>query len=106
MSKKESEIERQIKELFKDQVVDYIFDQEQFVEADGKPMTVEVRYLFKMNKKYKCWWIKPVDLCGVPIVTFDKRKVYFLFRDKEMLTKEEREIIKQEDPYWWAKVFG
>lgn len=47
------------------------------------------------------WWIEDNDKIGEHLFTFDKKKVFNLFRDyPQQLTKEEKEIFDKENPYW------
>lgn len=62
------------------------------------------------NKKYewykddpddKIWWLDNYDVIGEWIFSFDKVKVYNMFRDyPHALSKEEKEIFDKENPYW------
>ena len=99
-----NEIERQIKELCKDEVSDYIFDQKQFVDCYGFPLKSKVEYLYKKNKNNKCWLVKLDELGGIPVITFDKKTVYFLPKDRDKLSKEQQGIFCMENPFW-AKLF-
>ena len=42
-------------------------------------------------------------IVGKHLFTFDKKKIYNLFKDyPQSLTKEEKEIFDKENPYWKA----
>ncbi len=58
-------------------------------------------HFYKMNKNDTIWWIKSKDKVGEHLFTFDKKKIYNLFRDyPKELTKEEKEVFDRENPYW------
>ncbi|MBO7495285.1 MAG: hypothetical protein J6T98_01925 [Salinivirgaceae bacterium] len=47
------------------------------------------------------WWAKITNSIGTPAITFDKKKIYFVYSDYPYkLTKEEVEIFDRENPYW------
>lgn len=57
---------------------------------------------YKENPTDKIWWI---DNCrqavGEFLFSFDKKKIFNLFRDYPFkLTFEEKEIFDKENPYW------
>lgn len=63
----------------------------------------------RKNKGDKIWWAKQGEMVsgvfipddGVLLFSFDKQKVFNLFRDyPTALTPEEKEIFDQENPYW------
>lgn len=59
------------------------------------------RDLYKETEKHKVYWVETPGRRGVYLFTFDKKKVYNLFRDYPYaLTKEEKEIFDKENPYW------
>ena len=55
---------------------------------------------YKNNDSDKIYWVD-TDKIGVHLFSFDKIKVYNLFKDyPDKLTSEEREIFDNENPYW------
>ena len=59
------------------------------------------RDLYKETAKHKVYWVETPGRKGVHLFTFDKKKVYNLFRDyPHALTKEQKEIFDKENPYW------
>ncbi len=57
--------------------------------------------LYKQNDNNIIWWIENEDKIGEHLFTFDKKKIFNLFRDyPQNLTKEEKEIFDKENPYW------
>ena len=59
-------------------------------------------YVFYKNKPSdKVYWIDNVGVIGEFLFSFDKKKIYNLFRDyPQKLTKEEKIIFDKENPYW------
>ena len=57
---------------------------------------------YKENKNNKIWWVDNSGIkVGVHEFSFDKKKIYNLFRDYPYnLTKEEKKIFDKENPYW------
>lgn len=47
------------------------------------------------------WWVDTPDRVGEWLFTFDKQKIYNMFRDyPHKLTVEEKEVFDKENPYW------
>lgn len=59
-------------------------------------------YIFYKNKASdKIYWIDNIGIIGEFLFTFDKKKIYNLFRDyPQKLTNEEKIIFDKENPYW------
>lgn len=56
---------------------------------------------YKKNNDDKVWWVENSDSIGEHLFSFDKQKVFNLFKDYPMnLTEEEKEIFDKENPYW------
>ena len=56
---------------------------------------------YKKNKNDKIWWTSNLDSFGEFLFSFDKKKIFNLFRDfPYKLTKEQIEIFNKENPYW------
>jgi len=56
---------------------------------------------YKKNKNDKIWWIDDVETVGEFLFSFDKKKIYNLFKDyPTKLTEEEIKIFDKENPYW------
>ena len=54
----------------------------------------------KRNKADSVWWVVN-DSIGVFEFSFDKKRIFNLFRDyPEKLSKEQKEIFDRENPYW------
>lgn len=61
---------------------------------------------YKKHKGDKIWHVRYIGLLGTHAVSFDKKKILFLFGDyPKNFTKEEKELFDKENPYW-AKKFG
>lgn len=55
----------------------------------------------KNNETDTIYWVNKTDSVGEHLFTFDKEKIYNLFKDyPNELTKEEKEIFDRENPYW------
>ncbi len=59
-------------------------------------------YIFyKNNPSDKVYWIDNIGVVGEFLFSFDKKKIYNLFRDyPQKLTAEEKIIFDKENPYW------
>ena len=55
---------------------------------------------YRNNVSDQIWWVDNGKI-GVWEFSFDKRKIYNMFRDyPHELTKEQKRIFDEEDPYW------
>ncbi len=58
-------------------------------------------YKEKDNRSNKIWWTSKIGTFGELNISFDRKKIYNLFKDYPYnMTKEEVEIFKKEEPYW------
>ena len=58
-------------------------------------------YKEKDKKNNKIWWTSKIGTFGELNISFDRKKIYNLFKDYPYnMTKEEVEIFKKEEPYW------
>lgn len=56
---------------------------------------------YKNNDTDQIWWVDNHEKIGEHLFTFDKKKIYNLFEDYPYnLTKEQKEIFDEENPYW------
>ena len=56
---------------------------------------------YKENPDDSVWWLDTSDKDGVFEFSFDKETVFNLFRDyPHKLTKEQKEIFDEENPFW------
>ena len=60
------------------------------------------KYKFRKKKLTdKIWWVNNPEQKGELLFSFDKKKVFSLFKDYPYaLTNEEKEIFDKENPYW------
>lgn len=64
-------------------------------------MTTQYKRFYKNHKSDVICWVDNTGRIGEHLFTFDKVKIYNLFRDyPHELTKQEREIFDRENPYW------
>ena len=55
---------------------------------------------FKAKKTDKIWWVDTNEI-GKWLFSFDKKKIYNMFRDyPDNMTEEEVAIFDRENPYW------
>lgn len=40
------------------------------------------------------------DVTGILAISFDKEKIYYLYRDYNKMTDEEKAIFNAENPFW------
>lgn len=58
-------------------------------------------HFYKENKNDKIWWADVTDRVGMWLFSFDKKKVFNLFRDyPHELTAEQKTVFDEENPYW------
>lgn len=71
-------------------------------EVKSSELQADSRYEFyKKNENDTIWWVEKTDTIGEHLFSFDKKKIYNLFRDyPHELTNEEKEIFDKENPYW------
>lgn len=56
---------------------------------------------YKNKRSDIIFWIDNVEYKGEHLFTFDKKKIYNLFKDyPHNLTESERAIFDKENPYW------
>lgn len=62
---------------------------------------------YKKDPKDKVWWVdNSRDVTGEFVFSFDKKKLYNLYKDyPHNLTKEEKEIFDSENEFW-KEYFG
>lgn len=66
----------------------------------AKRKTLKECYI-KKNETDKIWWVDDPDKLGEHLFTFDKEKIFNLFRDyPHELTNEQKELFDKENPYW------
>lgn len=56
---------------------------------------------YKENPDDQIWWLDNPEVKGEWLFTFDKKKIFNMFRDyPHELTPEQKEIFDEENPYW------
>lgn len=65
-------------------------------------MLSDSKYKFyKENPDDQVYWVDNTGTIGEHLFSFDKKKVFNLFEDyPHNLTKEQKEIFDEENPYW------
>lgn len=67
-------------------------------DMNREPAKIE---FYKKNANDKIWWIDNPDNIGENLISFDKKKIYNLFKDYPYnLSDEEKELFDKENPYW------
>lgn len=60
---------------------------------------------YKNKDTDKVWWFDDLESVGEPKFSFDRKKVFYLYRDYPKLSKKQKEIFDKENPYW-KEFFG
>lgn len=56
---------------------------------------------YKKHEGDQIWWVEFEDEFGSEAVSFDKKKILFIFGDyPKNFTKDEKELFDKENPYW------
>ncbi|MCQ2120751.1 MAG: hypothetical protein MJY78_02835 [Fibrobacter sp.] len=56
---------------------------------------------YKKHEGDKIWHVRYIGQCGVHAVSFDKKKILFIFGDyPKNFSKEEKALFDKENPYW------
>lgn len=56
---------------------------------------------YKNEPSDSIWWVDDIDRVGVFEFSFDKEKIFNLFRDYPYkLTAKQKEIFDKENPFW------
>ena len=56
---------------------------------------------YKKNENDTIYWIDHIGVKGEFLFSFDKKRIFNLFRDyPDKLTQEQREIFDKENPFW------
>ena len=56
---------------------------------------------YKKHAGDKIWWVEYIGQLGMEAVSFDKKKILFIFGDyPKNFTKEEKDLFDKENPYW------
>jgi len=56
---------------------------------------------YREKKSDKIWWVRYEEYVGFMAVSFDKKKILFLFEDyPQNFSKEEKDLFDKENPYW------
>lgn len=69
-------------------------------EKNCHDAVTEYRF-YKENPSDKVWWVDMgEDVTGILAISFDKEKIYYLYRDYNKMTDEEKAIFNAENPFW------
>lgn len=70
------------------------------VEQVKESMTASNKF-YKKNKNDLIWWVDNAGIKGEWLFSFDKKRVFNMFRDyPHELTKEQKKIFDKENPFW------
>lgn len=62
---------------------------------------------YKNKESDKIWWTDEIGVVGGFYFSFDKKKVFSLFKDyPDKLTSEQKELFDKENPEWAAYFRG
>ena len=68
---------------------------------DASNKSSEKFHFFKERENDKIWWVDFPDHIGILAVSFDKKKILYLYQDyPQNFSKEEKELFDKENPYW------
>lgn len=62
-------------------------------------MGAENRF-YKIEPTDSIWWVEPDGTKDTFLFSFDKKKIYDLFKDYRNLTPEQKRIFDEENPFW------
>jgi hypothetical protein len=69
-------------------------------------VVVKFSAFYKNNENDKIWWADQIGIKGGFFFSFDKKKIFSLFKDyPQNLTKEQKELFDLENPEW-ARYFA
>ncbi len=86
---------------YKNQVVGLPFNMSFVVSEKLKNLESNKFEFYKKNDVDKIWWVDNKEQVGEHLFSFDKKKIYNLFKDYPYeLSNEEKEIFDKENPYW------
>lgn len=86
---------------YKNQVVGLPFNISFVVSEKLKNLESNKFEFYKKNDVDKIWWVDNKEQVGEHLFSFDKKKIYNLFKDYPYeLSNEEKEIFDKENPYW------
>ena len=58
-------------------------------------------YFYKENDADQIWWVDNMDIVGLHLFSFDKKKIYNQFTDYPYaMTEEEIAVFNRENPFW------
>lgn len=64
-------------------------------------MKEQLNKFYKENTGDEIWWVDTSDRVGEWLFTFDKVKIFNMFRDYPYkLTPEQKAIFDEENPHW------
>lgn len=56
---------------------------------------------YKVNEDDQIWWVDYIGQIGLEAVSFDRKKILFIFGDyPKNFSKEEKELFDKENPEW------
>lgn len=62
---------------------------------------------YKENPEDNVWWVDDPETTGIMEISFDRKKIYNLFRDYPWnMTPEEVELFNKENPEWAKLLAG
>lgn len=55
---------------------------------------------YKENPTDRVWWVDIPNDDGAIAFSFDKKKIFYLYRDYRKMTPEQKAIFDRENPFW------
>lgn len=56
---------------------------------------------YRENETAKIWWVDDPETIGMYRFSFDRKKIFYLFRDyPHALTPDQKAIFDAENPFW------
>ncbi len=85
-------------ELENEEIYSYDEKDLRFLEEYEKQQKIELSPFYKKTPNSKIWWTSAIDIFGLYLFSFDRKKIYNFFSDWDELTEEQKELFRKEEP--------